>query len=189
MKPKTVIAIVGLPTTGKSTLGRALATILGIHFIDIDEGPASCALPPEPNPYSSNEGRERERARMAVAYTVLHAAIEANLAQGFSVIISATYSRHENQELLFSAINRGGGNLKVVWCKYNDTPEEIERRIKDRLALDYKGGCRSVEHYLSDKQRYAGIKLSHVTVMMDGGEWGVRNAVQRTVSYINDNDD
>lgn len=75
MKESTVIAVVGLPMTGKSTLGHALEKETGWHFIDIDEGPARCAPPQEIEPYRSDEVRARDRARMTVAYATLHAAL------------------------------------------------------------------------------------------------------------------
>lgn len=186
MKTKTVVVIAGLPISGKSSLGRALAEKTGLHFIDIDAGPASCVFSQEQNPLRSDEARARERARMTVAYTVLHAAVEAHLSQGFSIIISATYSRHTNQELLQSAVERGNGIMKVIWCQYHDTPTEIERRVADRLARGTVGGCRSVSHYLDDKSRYMGIKLPHIVVMMDCGQEGLNKAVQQAISYIDD---
>jgi len=185
LKPKTVIVIAGLPTSGKTTLGNALTEKTGLHFIDIDEGPASCAPPQEPDPYRSDEARTRERGRMTVAYTILHAAVEANLAQGFSIIIAATYSRHTNQDFLQAAIERGGGDLKVIWCQYNDTEEEIERRVADRLAHGAVGGCRSVSHYQDDKSRYEGIELPHIVVRMENGEKGTNKAVEQALKYIN----
>ena len=187
MKPKTVIVIVGLPTSGKTSLGRELAKTTGLHFVDIDEGPASCAPAQEENPLRSYEARLQEQTRMTVAYTVLHAAVEANLAQGFSLIICATYSRHSNQDLLSAAIERaGGGNLKVIWCQYNDTPEEVELRIWDRLRHNLTGGVRSVQHYLEDKKRYAGIKFPHIVVMMEGGDKGLDKATNQVLTYINE---
>lgn len=185
MKPKTVIAIVGLPTSGKTLLGRALAQVTGLHFVDIDEAPAHCAPPQESNPYQSNETRARERKRMTVAYTVLHAAVEANLTQNFSLIIVATYSRHTNQDFLQAAVERGGGILKIIWCQYHDTPEEIYWRITDRLIRSSIGGCRSLSHYLDDKSRYEGIKLPHIIVMMEGDQKGTNAAVQQALAYIN----
>jgi len=185
LKPKTVVVVAGLPTSGKSTLARALAEKTGFHFIDIDAGPASCACSQEQNPFRSDEARARERARMTVAYTVLHAAVEANLRQGFSVIIAATYSRHTNQDFLQSAVERGGGTMKVIWCQYNDTPEEIGRRIKDRLTRGSVGGCKSLSDYLDDKARYMGIKFPHIVIMNNESE--LDKAVQQALSYIGTN--
>lgn len=184
MKTKTVIAIAGLPTSGKSALGRALVRETGLHFVDIDEGPVKCAPPQEPDPYRTDESRARERARMTVAYSVLHAAVEANLMQGFSLIIAATYSRHSNQDTLHAAVDLYDGNLKVIWCKYNDTPEEVERRVAHRIASGAVGGCRSSHHYFDDRARYAGIKLPHIVVMMDGGTNGLHRALAQVNEYI-----
>ena len=179
-----VIAVVGLPTTGKSTLARALSGALEAHVLDIDEGPAHCAPVQETDPYRSDEARARERARMTVAYTTMHAAVTANLLQGFPVIVTATYSRHTNQDFLIEAVKKGGGRLKIVWCQYDDSMEEIERRIQDRLQRGATGGCRSVAHYLDDKGRYAGIKLPHFVTMMQGGEEGVKQAVSQVLEFV-----
>ncbi len=183
-KSPLVIAVAGLPTSGKSTLARELGKILGIHVLDIDEGPAHCAPAQEPDPYRSPEAKAREGRRMIVAYTVLHTAITANLLQGFPVIVTATYSRHTAQDFLVDAVKQGGGNLKVVWCQYDDTPEEVERRIADRVERGATGGCRSVSHYLDDKARYAGIKLPHTVAMMNGGETGVVQAASQALEFI-----
>ena len=186
MKPKTVVVIAGLPTTGKTSLGLALAERLGIHFVDIDAVPAWCAPPQEANPYRSDEARARERARMTVAYTTMHGAVEANITQGFSVIVSATYSRYSNQDFFMAAVERAGGaRVKVLWCQYHDTEEEVARRIDDRLAKSAAGGCRTVAHYFDDKGRYAGIKLPHLVVMMEGGDEGAARAIKQALAYIN----
>ena len=184
MLPKTIVVIAGLPTTGKTTLGRALAKETGLYFIDIDEGPANCVFPQETNPYGSDESCARERGRMAIAYSVLHAAVEANLLQGFSVIVSATYSRYISQDFLKQAIERGNGIMKIILCQYNDVSEEIERRVANRLSLGAVGGCRSVSHYLDDKKRYAGMKFPHIVVMMEGGKEGLNKAVWQAMAYI-----
>ncbi len=179
-----VIAIAGLPTTGKSTLGRALAERTGFHFIDIDVGPASCAYPQEADFYRSPEARARKEAIMRVSYQVLYAAIEVNLKEGFSIIAAATFSRHTSQDALLEAADRGRGTLKVVWCQYDDTREEVERRVTDRVTSGAVGGCRSVSHYLDDKARYSGIKLPHLLVKMEGEEVGIAKVVQQVLQYI-----
>lgn len=125
---------------------------------------------------------------MTIAHTIIHTAVEANLAQGYSLIVSATYSRHSSQDFLSAAVKKNDGNLKVIWCQYSDTPEEIGRRIQDRLERSTVGGVRSVEHYLYDKGRYAGVKLPHIVVMMEGGEEGLNKALAEALKYIDDNE-
>lgn len=185
MKAKTIVVIAGLPTSGKTSLGQTLAQATSVHFIDIDEGPSLCVFPQVLDPATSEDAIALDKARMRVAYSTLHAAVAANLAEGFSVIISATYSRHENQDIIQSVIEENGGIMKVILCQYNDTPEEAGRRIADRVASHKPGGCRTFAHYLEVKNRYMGIKLPHLTVMMDGGQAGMDKATQQALSYIN----
>lgn len=185
LNPRTVIAITGLPTSGKTALGLELAKTMGLHFVDIDDGPAKCAPPQEADPHHSEESKRQEQQRMRVAYSVLHAAVEANLACGFSLIIAATYFRIGSQKFLLEAIEKNGGNLKIIWCQYNDTHEEIFKRIQSRLALGAIGGCRSVAHYMADKERYEGINLPHIVVKIEDDQEGLDKAVQQAQEYCN----
>ena len=183
MKSNVVVAIGGLPLSGKTTLGRRLAEVTGVHYVDIDAAPAQ-----EENPYRSDESRLRERRRMTVAYTVLHAAVEANLAQSFPVIVSATYSRISNRTFLSDAALRGKGKLKTILCIFKDAPEEVERRVAYRLKLGAPGGCRSASHYFDDKGRYENPTAPHLVVHMDGGDEGVERAIKQALAYINNED-
>jgi len=122
---------------------------------------------------------------MTVVYKVLHAAVEANLREDFSLIIVATYSRHSSQDSLGDAVRRGGGVLKLVLCEYEDTPDEIERRIAARINDSrYSGGCRSVSHYLADKERYEGIKFPHIVVRMERSEEAKITAIKQVTAYL-----
>lgn len=186
MKPKTVVAVIGLPTSGKSTLGRALAEATELHFIDIDDGPTSCAPSREENPYGSKASRIRERQRMAIAYKTLNGAIEANLFHGFSIIISACYPRESYREILAGIVRRAGGCLRIIWCQYSDSLEEVERRVGERVVSNSSGGCRSISHYLDDKSRYEDVKMPHVVIMMDGGKQGLEKALDQALAHIGD---
>lgn len=126
MKKKTVVAVVGLPTSGKSSLAKEIAKITGTHFIDIDDGPANCAPAQEQFPYESEETRTRERARMKVCYTVLHAAVGANLENDFSVIVSATYSRHSSQDILEETVKAHGGVLRLFGVNITIRQKKLE---------------------------------------------------------------
>ncbi|MDO8582384.1 MAG: AAA family ATPase [bacterium] len=180
---RTVIAVTGLPTSGKTELMKALAAALGVHYVDIDDGPAKCGPLQEMDPHATEESLAREGRRMRVAYTVLHAAVEGNLGQNFPLVICATYSKHGSQDFLKKAVESQGGILKVVLCEYDDTLEEVTRRIEKRINTGTTGGCRSVAHYYTDKGKWEGIKLPHLVVQMNG-EGGVQNAVAKVLEYL-----
>jgi predicted kinase len=152
----------GLPLTGKTSLAAELSQQTNVHYVDIDAGPAQCVAPIEENPLRNAASEIRERQRLQIAYTILHKAVEANLLAGRSLIISATYSRRSSQSFLVEAIRQGGGRLKLIRCSFDDSPEEIERRVKKRVASGAIGGCRSVAHYLADKARYEEFDEPHL---------------------------
>ncbi|OGR82482.1 MAG: hypothetical protein A2901_04770 [Elusimicrobia bacterium RIFCSPLOWO2_01_FULL_54_10] len=183
--PKTVIAIAGPPMTGKSTLGQKLAEKTGFTFIDIDEGPAKCAPKILSLDVSSSTEKERiyEQMRMGIAYEVMHSAVAANLSNGFSVIVVAPYSRNTGWHFLQAAVKNGSGNLKIVHCTFHDTPEEIERRIINRQNSGYAGTVHSAATYLEVKERYAEIESPHITVCVDGGDEGLKKAVDEVLEY------
>ncbi len=87
---------------------------------------------------------------MRIAYTLMHEAVRANINLGRSVIVSATYSRQTNQNFLLDIIKaHPGARLKGIRCSFNDTEEEIRRRIAARGPKE--GFCAAIEHYLVDK--------------------------------------
>jgi len=185
LKERTVIAIMGLPLSGKTTLGKKLSEKLGLHFIDIDDGPANCAPPRNSSPYSSEEKRNYERNRMVICYRVLHEAVAANLSAGNSFLISATYARQRSQKFLINAVRKSGGNLKLVWCHFDDQAREISKRIEDRKDRGKIGGCRSLSHYLDDKERFEGTNLSHIQVRLDSLE-DLEESIAKISDYINE---
>lgn len=164
METKTVVAIMGLALSGKTTLGKELSHRTGIHHVDVDDDCARCAPPQEKDPHISEEGRARERKRMRVAYTLLHEAVKANLQAGWPVIVSAMYTAKGSQEFLRRAVEENGGKLKLIWCVFDDTDEEVTRRIAKRISRNEAGGVHSVSHYFEGKSRHEGTDLPHLKV-------------------------
>ncbi|MDP2598457.1 MAG: hypothetical protein Q8P49_01355 [Candidatus Liptonbacteria bacterium] len=149
-----LIFLVGLPTTGKSSLGKRLQEVTGIRFLDIDSLAFLCFGLPESNAYSSDESKERDRRRMLGAYHVLATATYFNLARSDSLIIAATFSRPLYWEELFLPIlgKYAGTEPRVIW---HQILHNEERTVTERLSRDgYLGGCKSLDHYLKDKARY-----------------------------------
>ncbi len=141
-----IIAIGGLPLAGKTTLGRLLSAKTGIHYVDIDDGPAHCALPMADDPYSTPEKTAVENARMDILYEVLHATALAHISVGHSLIISATYRTADRRGQLLETIEHGN-DFEFLLCRMDDTTEEVARRVDLRTASKEIGGCRSVEQY------------------------------------------
>ncbi|MEK7615683.1 MAG: AAA family ATPase [Patescibacteria group bacterium] len=187
MKP-TCIAIAGIPTSGKTTLGCALSAATGIRFIDSNEF-ARFAPMADPATFQTDEGRERERARMRIIYALTHAVAGAYLEGGESIIIAATYSKEASQLRMSDTVLRTDARLRILWCQYDTWNEaEVERRLADRATRNdlAAGEIAITPEYLREQiGRTADIKLAHLVVRMEGGDEGTRAAVEAALQYIN----
>ena len=182
-----VIVVFGLPTTGKTTLCRALSEKLNIPWSSADDLANVVTYPPESNPYRNEESREREQARIRIGYKLGHAAAEACCVEGRSFIFEAVYSKENSQRFMCDAVARTRGRIKAVLCTYNDTDEEVARRIDARrTTAGYSGSCDNVAHYYDDKARFTTTYafLDFITVKMEGEEAGTAKAVQQVFAYI-----
>ncbi len=188
MKP-TCIAIAGIPTSGKTTLGRALSATTGIRFVDSNEFARFAPLA-DPATFQTDEGRLREKARMRVIYALNHAVVEAYIEAGVPIIIAATYSKEASQKRLATTVERAGGTLKVFHCQYDMEDEaEVARRLADRATRNdlVAGEIAITASYLREQMaRTEGIQLPHFAVRMEGGDEGTRLAVARAIEYINE---
>jgi predicted kinase len=132
----TILVLSGLPLSGKTTLGKKLSEKMDWHFIDVDYcrrvGTGDTERHIDINPWASGERRARKESEdMRIAYSIMHEAVRANIALGRSVICAATYSRTSSRKnLLEIATSHPKAKLKAVYCLFNDTNEEVLRRIK-----------------------------------------------------------
>ena len=181
MKARTCIAVVGPPTTGKSTLGCALGGITGIDFLDAHPAFRFLShIPPlQGDPGQDEASLTRERQRMAEIYRATHQRIIATLQEDRSIIVALPYASVRSWEYLLEAIAQCRGNLKVMRCIYTITDEELERRVG---AKPY--GLRP-DYYRSMFERYTEPPVFHFTVSMEGGEEGTRVAIEAAIEYIN----
>jgi predicted kinase len=147
----TVVVLRGLPLSGKTTLGQELSRYLGWPFVDVDAirkvavGGETSRL----NPYVSEELTRREGEDMRIAYQCMHEAVRVNITLGRSVICAATYSKRAAQKFLLDIVRaHPGARFKGIRCVFNDTTDEIQRRLR---SMDTLGGCKTVEHYFIDK--------------------------------------
>jgi predicted kinase len=174
-----IIAIGGLPLAGKTTLGRLLSKEIGIHCIDVDEGPALCAQPASDNPYSSVEKTRIENDRMDVLYAVMHTAVAEHVRLGLSLIISATYRNAVYRQQLLNIVQPA--DFKFLLCRSNNSVAEITRRVDMRLDSGAIGGCRSVEQYFKLLPLWRDPEFDHCVV---DTTQGLQFAFSQALKYV-----
>lgn len=123
----TLLALAGLPGTGKSRLARALAARLGWPVLDKDELRARLF----------GAGVDHTTAQDDRAMAALYDAAAARLAAGARGVIvdGRTFTRRAAVEALVAAAARAGARLAVVECRC--APE----LARERLARDAAAGA------------------------------------------------
>jgi len=110
-----ILSLVGMPGSGKSTVGRHLARRLGLPFFDADhviEQRLGCSI----REYFAREGED--------AFRDIEQQVLAELAQGADAVV-ATGGGAVLREANRSALRAGG---KVIYLR--SAPEELYRRLR-----------------------------------------------------------
>ena len=145
---KCIVALAGLPLTGKSTLGTELARRSNFIFLDVNDV--------RWNVFPRRGKRlpdKQEQFAMQTSYQKNHERARDLLQQGKPVILTATYSRELYHQMLKSLAKKSDVPLKVFVLEASG--KEIERRIKQRLKKDNLSVVQSLEGFLEVKNRYA----------------------------------
>lgn len=135
-----VIALAGLPGTGKSTLARELARRLGAPLLDKDRVRAALFAPAEIE-YS----REQDDLVMECIWRALE--FHARRGRVESVVLDGrTYSRRVQVEELRERAQRLGARLTLIECVA--APQVVRARLeRDARAGAHPAGNRSFELY------------------------------------------
>jgi predicted kinase len=137
-----LLALAGLPGTGKSTLARELARRLGAPLLDKDRVRAALFAPEEIE-YS----REQDDLVMECIWRALEFHARRGNAE-CAVLDGRTYSRRAQVEELRRRAARLGARLTLIECVA--APETARARLaRDARAGGHPAGNRSVELYES----------------------------------------
>jgi predicted kinase len=150
-----LIAMAGLPGTGKSTLASALAEALPAVVLDKDKL-RSGFFPPERIEYS--------RAQDDYVFELLLKAAEYNLKRGRHVILDGrTFTRRYQVERVALFAGELKADLRIIECV---CPEKVAlaRLARDAETGDHPAGNRSVELYQSIKTEADPITIGHLTL-------------------------
>ncbi len=149
-----ILALAGLPGTGKSTLARELARELGAPLLDKDRVRAALFAPAEIE-YS----REQDDLVMECVWR----ALEFHARRGVEAVVldGRTYSRKTQVEELRRQAARLGARLALIECVA--APETVYARLaRDAAAGTHPAGNRSLELYerlSAESEPIAGSKL------------------------------
>ena len=143
---KSITAIAGLPSSGKSTVGEQLSNIIDATFLDVDDARQAVA--------SGNAwlGPEKEREIMLAAYEHNHRQALKLLETGEAVILAATYSRPIYHQMLRELSLTADVPLLVFLLQIDD--RVATRRLEQRKEQKSKSNVTTLESYQEVKHRY-----------------------------------
>ncbi|MCX8168886.1 MAG: AAA family ATPase [Candidatus Methanomethylicia archaeon] len=144
----TLIAICGLPGTGKSTVADILSKKIKAPVLRTDEIRKKIIEKPT---YSEEEKK--------LVYKVMFIIAEYLIKQGISCILDATFNKEENRKEIVKLAERNNVPLYFIECVCN---EEV---IRERLRGDKRfSSDANWEVYLKLKSEFEPIKEDHIVV-------------------------
>jgi predicted kinase len=166
MAGKLIVAA-GLPLSGKSTLGRAVALRLGVHFCNFDDlrSAAFGVLTREQYLVRLQDPRwpEIKAKEIQRTYRLLHnGVLPIAVADGLTFAFEATYSRKSSQEFLKKVVDEGGAEIRILMCRGPEDRAELERRMQRDLGKDRVFGTMTWEEHAADAKRFEAIDRTGV---------------------------
>lgn len=148
---KCIVVLVGLPLTGKSTLGCELARRSNLVLLDVDEARRQLFLSRDFQLPS-----EQEAFVMIRSYQKMHELAHDQLMSGQPVVMAATYSRPRYHEMLKELVKGTDIPLKIFLLTASD--QTIHQRIQARQEQGNLSNVKSPDAYYEVKNRYQPIE-------------------------------
>lgn len=156
---KSLLALMGIPLTGKTTLGNELARQTNFVFLDVDVArrriftPRARSILPKP----------LESFEMLKSYQANHEYARTLLDRGQPVILGATYSKEIYHDMIRWLAAKTDSPLRTFLL---DAPDEVlEKRLRKRLIEGSLSNVRTMEHVLADRRKYKPIEGVARTLM------------------------
>ena len=148
-----LLAIGGLPGTGKTTLARALSGATGAHLGSADETRKRLAgLGPGVHPASAVDtdlyGGEMNRR----VYGALFEAASEALRRGRNTVLDATFRRRIDRQAARSLADRRGARFLFIECEAADTV--VAERLQRRVTMPDPWSDATVETFKAHRSRY-----------------------------------
>jgi predicted kinase len=167
-----LVALAGLPGTGKSTLAGALAEALDAPLFDKDAVRAALYAP---------ERIEYSREQDDFVMSLIHLAVEREVRRGgrCAVLDGRTYSRTEQVDALAALAQRCAARLALIECVAD------EAVVRARLAADrgqHSAANRDPELYL--RLRASAEPITRAKLVVDTARGSTAEHVARCLEWI-----
>ncbi|OWK38327.1 hypothetical protein FRUB_07447 [Fimbriiglobus ruber] len=174
-----LVAMAGLPGTGKSSLARSIAAALGGVVLDKDVV-RSALFPPPALDYTSAQ----DDASMAAIYRA--AALIRTTSPQITVIIDGrTFSRAYQIADLLAVAESLGEAVRIVECVCSD--EVARQRLEHAIATgDHPAKNRTYALYLEVKARANPLTVPRLVV--DTGALSANECLARALAYLRQTD-
>jgi predicted kinase len=169
-----LVALAGLPGTGKSALARVLSSRLGAPLLDKDRVRAALFAPHE---------IEHSRAQDDLVIECLYRAAGFHGARGAAVVVvdGRTFSRRDQLSELRAAAARLGAELVLVEC--TAAPEVARARLeRDRAAGSHPAADRGPELY--ERLRGAAEPIESPTLRLSTDEASPEELAERVLALL-----
>jgi len=149
LKKPTVIAVMGLSGTGKTSIARAIAGELGLRVISADAVRRSLfGEAKRPAPYG--EGAYTAEASRLTYQTMIERGREM-LGSDRGVILDATFLRNDDRSMAERMAIDAGAEWRLIECRL--APELIRKRIEERAARKDGLSDATWEIYLRQREK------------------------------------
>ena len=170
-----LIAMAGLPASGKSTLAASLAKELNGVVLSKDQVRAAL-FPPPVLDYSTAE----DEISMDAIFTAA-AFIRKSFLQHLVIIDGRTFLRSAQVHDLFAHAETLGETPRIIECVCSG--EVARKRLEDDLATGtHLAKNRTYGLYLAVKARAEPITVPHL--VLDTGKTDLEECVQRSLAYL-----
>lgn len=151
----TLVALIGPPLLGKTTLGTEVARLLEVGFVDHEAHCRELFFGQfHGDPDANEEARKAFNTMQAAAYDILFDVVRGQLRLGNSLVVAATFvSAFSKENLIKVVADVPGAELRPILCWTERDPDEVvEARMKGRVG--YAGAMYDLKTYRAQKARW-----------------------------------
>ena len=170
-----IVALMGLPATGKSTIAQPLAKTLSAVILDKDRARAALF-----DAGDIEYSREQDDFCMDILYRVAGYLLEHNPTR-YIIIDGRTFGQAYQREALYAAARAMSTPLKIIHCICGD---ETARRRLSTARQDSPHLAANRDFALHQKLKTEWEAIEHPSLVLDTGTLSLEECTRRATEYV-----